>query len=139
MIGIRQEMAEAVAELLASDMALDAKLHWRTVTRPVGWDNNDETSQQGGSVSASSMTFRALFHVVDSRLSGFQRFLEVQTGDVILDYAADLGLAGKDDCRIEIGGRFYVQKNASAALLEAWDAYGEYGGSLKTLLLTQAN
>lgn len=135
---IRQELQEAVAEVLASDQAVTAKLHWREVVRPPGWDDGDETSQQGGSVTSHVMEFRALFHRVDMRLSSFQRFQEVRTGDAILDYVADLDLAGKDDCRIEVGGRIYVQKNAGAALLEAWDAYGDYGGSFKTLLLTEA-
>lgn len=138
MIGIRQELAEAVAEVLESDLALDAKLHWRVVTKPVGWDDSDETSQQGGSVVAHELEFRALFHRVDLRLSGFQRFQEISTGDVILDYAADLALDSKEDCRIEVAGGFYVQKNASKELLEAWDAYADHGGSFKTILLTEA-
>ena len=135
---IRQELQEAVAEVLASDMAVTAKLRWRTVTRPAGWDDGDETSQQGCSVAEHEMEFRALFHRIDMRLSSFQRFQEVRTGDAILDYVVGLDLDGKDDCRIEVGGVLYVQKNASAALLEAWDAEGDHGGSFKTLLLTEA-
>ena len=136
--GIGVEIAQVVEEALARELAVTAKLHWRVVTKPVGWDANDETSQAGGDADAMVMEFRALFHQVDHRLSGFQRFMEVRTGDVILDYAADLALEGKQDARIEVGGRFYVQKNASAGLLESWDAQGGYGGSMRSLLLTPA-
>lgn len=126
--------------VLDSDVACTAWLHWREVTRPPGWNVNDETTQQGGEVEGKKVEFRTLFHQVDHRLSGFQRFMEVRTGDVILDYLADLGLddAVKEDVRVEVNGAFYVQKTASAGLKEAWDAYGDHGGMFRTLLLEPA-
>ena len=136
--GIGIAIDEVVEQLLASEVAVDAVLHWREVTRPLGWDPNDEGSGAGAEVSPETLSFRALFHQVDHRLSGFQKFMEVQTGDVILDYVADLALAGKEDVRIEVNGRFYVQKNASTGLLEAWDAFTGHGGTLRTILLTPA-
>lgn len=136
--GIGIEMDAVVEQVLASELAVDAVLHWRAVTRPVGWDPNDESSDAGAVVTPGLLEFRALFHQVDHRLSGFQKFMEVQTGDVILDYVADLALAAKEDVRIEVNGRIYVQKNASTGLLEAWDAYTGHGGTLKTILLTPA-
>jgi len=136
--GIGIAIDEVVEQLLASEVAVDAVLHWRAVTRPVGWDPNDESSDAGATVTPGTLSFRALFHQVDHRLNGFQKFMEVQTGDVILDYVANLALAGKEDVRIAVNGRYYVQKNASAGLLEAWDAYTGHGGSLKTILLTPA-
>jgi hypothetical protein len=136
--GIGIEIAQAVEQVLASDVAVNVTLRWRSVVRPIGYDPNDETSQSGGTVTPGSLVFRALVHQVDHRLSGYQRFMEVQTGDVIIDYTQDLALAGKEDVRLEIGGRLFTQKNASAALLEAWDAMTGYGGTMKTLLLTPA-
>jgi hypothetical protein len=136
--GIGIEMAEITAQLLASEAAVTAVLHWREVTKPEGWDANDESSMAGAVFEPKQMEFRALKHQVDHRLSGFQRFMEVQTGDVILDYAQELALDGKEDVRIEINGRFYVQKNASAALLEAWDVEMGSGGTMKSVLLTPA-
>lgn len=137
---IQLEVLEALEMVLASDVACDAKLHWRVETRPVGWRENDESSQAGTTVADHDLEFRALFHQVDHRLSGFQRFAEVQTGDVILDYLADLGLDAPEklDMRVEVAGRFYVQKSAGTALKQAWDAFGDYGGAAKTLLLTPA-
>jgi hypothetical protein len=136
--GIGIEIDAVVEQVLASQLAVTAKLRWRTVTRPVGWDPNDESSDTGAVVAAGLLEFRALFHQVDHRLSGFQKFMEVQTGDVILDYAADLALANKEDVRIEVNGRIYTQKNASTGLMEAWDAYTGHGGTLKSILLTPA-
>lgn len=137
---IGNDIAEAMEMVLGSDLACDAVLHWREETKPEGWNDNDESSQVGTVVEDYDLEFRTLFHQVDHRLSGFQRFSEVQTGDVILDYLADLDLANpaKLDMRVEVAGAFYVQKNASAALKEAWDAYADHGGSMRTLLLTPA-
>ena len=135
------QIRTAVGLLLASEgtaNVVTAKLHWREVVRPEGYDANDESSAAGRTVTARELEFRTFFHQVEHRLSGFQRFLEVETGDVMLDYAADLELAGKADCRIEVDKKFYVQKNASAGLLEAWDVVMEGGGLLKSLLLAPA-
>lgn len=136
--GIGIAIDEVVEQVLASELAVTAKLRWRGIVRPNGWDPNDEGSDTGATVTPGLLEFKALFHQVDHRLSGFQKFMEVQTGDVILDYVADLALAAKEDVRIEVNGRIYVQKNASTGLLEAWDAYTGHGGTLKTILLTPA-
>jgi hypothetical protein len=136
--GIGIELGNVAEQLLASDAAVTAKLHWREVLKPTLFDLNDESSMREAVYERKMMEFRALKHQVDHRLSGFQRFMEVQTGDVILDYTADLDLAGKDDVRIEVGGLVYTQKNASAALLEAWDVETGNGGTMKSILLTPA-
>ena len=136
--GLEIGMRRAFEQVLASEVGVNAVLHWRSVARAVGYDANDESSASAGVVTHGEMAFRVLFHRVDQRLSGFQRFVEVQTGDVIVDYLADLALTGKEDVRIEVGGKFYVQKNASAGLLEAWDCEMGSGGTMKTLLLTPA-
>lgn len=133
--GFQIVMQRAAEQLLGSEAAVDAVLRWRTVARPDGYDPNDESSADGGVVANEELAFRCLKHIVDMRLSGFQRFLEVQTGDVIIDYMADLALTGKEDARIEINGRMFVQKNASKELLEAWDCEMGNGGTMKTLLL----
>lgn len=137
--GLREQMEGCFAMMLAQDdgaNVVTATLRWRTVTgKSAGYDPADESSASGTTVTPGSMTFRAFFHRVDHRLSGFQRFVEVQTGDVILDYLADLSLTGKEDLRVEVNGRMYVQKSASAGLLEAWDVERDAGGTLKTLLL----
>lgn len=124
-------------EFLDSEVGVDAKLHYRTVTRPPGYIEGDESSAVGTVVANAELPFRCLFHQVDHRLAGFQRFAEVQTGDVMIDFMEDLGLASKEDPRIEVVGvGMFVQKTASRALLEAWDVYMGGGGTMRALLLS---
>lgn len=132
------QMRTSMEMMLASEETanvVDATLLWRTVVRPVGYDRNDEDTAAGSVVTPGSLPFRALFHQVDARLNGFQRFLEVETGDVILDYLADLSLAGKEDVRVKVNGMIYAQKTASTKLLEAWDVAMGHGGLMKSILL----
>ena len=133
------QMRTTMAMLLATPGAanvVSATLLWRTVTRPAGYDRNDEDSAVGTVVVKGSLAFNAFFHQVEHRLSGFQRFIEVETGDVILDYLEDLDLAGKEDVRVLVNGWLYAQKTASTALLETWDTVMENGGLMKSVLLT---
>jgi hypothetical protein len=136
--GFEIEMRSQAAQMIAGPMGVPMVLHWREVVRPEGYNPNDESSTAGTVVTPRSRAFRALFHQVETRLSGFQRFLEVQTGDVMIDYLEDLELAGKEDLRVEVRGVYYTQKTASSALLESWDCQMESGGMFKTLLLTPA-
>lgn len=139
MPGIKLQQRRVQMMLLASpDTGCAAMLHWRESTRPVDYDPNDESSAMGSVVESKTHPFRCLFHQVDHRMSGFQKFLEVETGDVIIDYLEDLALDGKQDLRIEVGGKFYVQKIASKGLLESWDAQSDSGGGMRVLLLTPA-
>lgn len=133
------QMGRAFDAALASRGTMNvvtAILRWRVVVRPEGYDAADESSAEGGMVTHGRREFGAFMHRVDHRLSGFQRFLEVQTGDIILDYRDDLALAHKEDVRVDVNGRMYVQKTASTALLEAWDVEIGSAGTLRTLLLT---
>lgn len=44
----------------------------------------------------------------------------------------------KEDHRVEVNGRHYIQKSAGTALKEASDIHSGTGGYMKTLLLTPA-
>jgi len=139
--GIEIMMRSTYEQMLASEgvaNVVTAVLHWREITRPPGYDPNDESSAAETVVADLTLEFRALFHQVDHRLSGYQRYLEIQTGDVMLDYLDDLSLADKADHRVVVNGRHYVQKSASKELLETWDVQMGSGGLLRTLLLTPA-
>lgn len=138
--GIETQIRFAIESLLATEGAanvVSATLLWRAVTRPLDYDRNDEdTAQAGTTVTPGTLDFQAFFHQVEHRLSGYQRFMEVQTGDVIIDYLADLALTGKEDVRVRVNGMIYVQKSASSALLETWDVVMGNSGLMKSLLLT---
>lgn len=141
-IPLMRAQAQAILNASNATNAVDAVLHWRTFT---GHDPEappwDETSANAANLEAQDHTlpFRALFHQVGHRASGFQRFSEIEAGDIILDYLTDLDLTTKQDTRVVIQGRTYVQKSASRALLEAWDAASESTGIFRTLLLTPAH
>jgi hypothetical protein len=137
--GLIIEAELLMEQVLASEAAVDAILHWRQESLPEGYRENDESTHHGATYEAKSIEFRALFHRVDHRLSGFTRFMEIRTGDVILEYMEDLDLATKPDARIQVGDEFFVQKNASRELLEAWEVSLDQGrGLFRTLLLTPA-
>lgn len=138
--GLDIVMRHQMEQLLAADgpNTVTAKLHWRIVTTPPDYDPDDESSTAGVTTTNHELTFRALVHQVDHRLSGFQRFMEIDTGDLIVEYLADLGLGdtAKKDHRIEVNGSYYIQKSIGTALQEAWDIHSGTGGYFKTLLLT---
>lgn len=134
---IQAQMRRQAAMLLASDQAnaVSVTLHWRTRTEPVDFDPNDESS---GTVSTVPGTteFRALFHQIDHRTAAYQRFMELETGTVILDYLEDLELDGKSDVRFEVNGRFYSQKPVGKDVLEMWSVEnGDLGGFMRTIAL----
>ena len=123
-------------EMLLATEGVSATLLWRTVVRPPDYDKNDEDSAAGAVVTKHKMTFNVFFHQVEHRLSGFQRFIEVETGDVIIDYLAELSLEGKEDVRVLVNGQLYAQKTASSKLLETWDTVMANGGMMRSVLLT---
>lgn len=121
--------------------ACDVILHWRThVDPPPGFDpqlqpiSNPGTIVEDGGL-AEPTTIRAFVHYVDIATSGFQRFQEVQGGDVILDILATTNLTGKPDLRFEIDGIHYAQKPLSRELAESWDVRMGDSAVFRTLLL----
>lgn len=136
------QIQRQVRQLLASNAAnaLTVTLHWRTRTYEPGYDPGDEDTHTLAEATARSLSFRAFVHTIDHRNSAYQRFMELDTGVVMLDYVDDLELDGKEDCRFEIDGRFYVQKSVGKELLEMWSTHNdEYGGVLRTIALIPAS
>lgn len=134
------QMRRQAAQILASDQAnaSDVVLHWRERTFPAGYDPGDESSGTPTAV-AKSLTFRAMVHHVDHRNSAYQRFMELETGAVLLDYLEDLTVEEKEDPRFEIGGEFYVQKSVGKQLLEMWNTRNDrFGGLFRTIALVPA-
>jgi hypothetical protein len=137
---VRLQMLRAATLILAGNQAnaVTLVLRWAEFADTGGTDPNDESSLAGVTASQQALEFRALVHVVDHRLAGWQRFMEVQTGDIIIDYLADLSLDGKQQVSVDYNGIAYVQKSASKELLESWDVGGPANnpGVFRTLLLT---
>lgn len=137
---IQHQIRRQAAQMLASNQgpAKTVILHWREKTYPAGHDPADESSPQP-TATAESLNFRALVHHVDHRNSAYQKFMELETGNVILDYLQDLDFTNKEDPRFEINGEFYVQKSVGKKLLEMWSTENDvFGGVFRTIALMPA-
>jgi hypothetical protein len=116
-------------------------LHWRTLTdKPDGYNPKLKPVAGAGTIvedggEAGATTIRAFVHYVTPASTGFQRFQEVEKGDVILDIDAAVDLSGKHDLRFEIDGLHYVQKEHGRELSRSWDARIDGVAVLRTLLL----
>lgn len=114
--------------------ACQVKALWRD--RVVVADPEMECDTDGSDGVTHEAEFRALVHYVSPAAMGTQRFQEIETGDVILDYEPGaFDPDGKADVRFEIAGVQYVQKSTGRELVRAWDV--RLGGDeiMKTLLL----
>lgn len=111
-------------------------IHWQEISNAdPEYDPELEGSIGAGSVTDHSDTIDAFIHYVSLNTTGFQRFQEVESGDVILDVHHSTDFTGKKDLRFEIDGTFYTQKAVSKSLARSWDA--SFGGSkiLRSILL----
>ena len=97
MVRMRHQMEVLLASEDAAN-AVTAILRWREVIGRNPYRHpDDETAAVNDELTAEDMQqeFRAFAHTVQARTSGFQRFMEVETGDLIIDYLADLDLGGE--------------------------------------------
>jgi|GEM_PF-6266889 len=114
----------------------DVVLRWRSTTNPdAAYDPELEGSIGAGSIEEGTDTIRALIHYVNPGTTGFQRYSELEEGDVILDIDAGYDLSGKDDLRFTIGGTNYVQKKVGKSLARSWDVRFGDDAVARTILL----
>lgn len=67
-------------------------------------------------------TIKAFVHQVQpAGASSVRQFAEVESGDMILDFAPDADLDGKLDLVFVIHGKAYVQKEITSKLAQSWD------------------
>ncbi len=138
-----RKLRRAVRTLLRTKglNACDVTIHWRNLTsKPVGYDPEIKPLSNPGTIVENDgeedpVTIRGFVHYVTPATNGFQRFQEIQQGDVILDIDAETDLSGKDDLRFEIDGVQYVQKDHGRELAQAWDVRFGDVAILRTLLL----
>ena len=136
--GLEIGMRRAFEQVLASEVGVNAVLHWRSVARAVGYDANDESSASAGVVTHGEIGVSRAVSSGGPKTVRVPAICGSADGRCDRGLPGSLALTGKEDVRIEVGGKFYVQKNASAGLLEAWDCEMGSGGTMKTLLLTPA-
>jgi signal peptidase I len=112
-------------------------LRWREVSGlPVDYDPHIQVSRAGASFTERSATKRALIHYVNIHTTGYSKFTEIKTGDVILDFPGDVEIDGLEGLQFEIGGKIYVQKNGGNELAESWDVRCNGVPVTRTVLVT---
>jgi hypothetical protein len=97
----------------------DIVLQWNAVPPGVTPDPVD------GSVSGliqQTMTLPAFVHQVQATgASSVRQFNEVETGNIILDFAEDIAIDGLSDLVFLINGKAYVAKEIGERLAQSWD------------------
>jgi hypothetical protein len=118
-------------------------LHWRTRSgSSANFDPHLQASKVGTTYAEASETKVAFIHYVSIHTTGYTRFTQIQTGDVILDFIGDVDIDGKEGLQFEIGrvgntpGKLYVQKNAGDELAQSWDVHANNQAITRTVLVT---
>jgi len=99
----------------------DVILRWRTRSGVGDFDPVLDATNPAFAWQDQSETRKAFIHYVDIHTTGYTRNSEVKTGDVILDFPADVEIDGKESLEFEISGVLYVQKNGGKELAKSWD------------------
>ena len=116
-------------------------LRWTQLTIPTGHNPHIETSPQPTAAEQKQEVF-CFVHYVNIHTTGYTRFTEIKTGDVILDFIGDVAIDGKEGLEFEIGrvgntpGKLYVQKNGGKELAESWDVHANNQAVTRTVLVT---
>lgn len=97
-------------------------LRWRVQSAPAaGADPHLQGSGGTQTFTETTVTINALIHTVNIHTTGYTKFSEVKSGDLILDFVGDAPIDGKSNLRFEVGGISYVQKGTGKELAESWD------------------
>lgn len=81
--------------------------------------------------------FNGLIHVMEAK-SVLRQFVEIEQGDMIVDFDPDVPLDGHDNLRFVIDGQDYEQKELGGRLAQAWDVIIAGQRTLRTVLLKKA-
>lgn len=116
----------------------DVTLRWQTVVS--GTLDPTTGAQVGGIVLEHSGTVKAFLHTVSPATSELRMHEEVEIGDVLLDFAPDVDLSGKEALRFDIGGDLYVQKRVGGPASRHFDVLSTPGGgaTFRTVLARKA-
>lgn len=94
-------------------------------------------SIQGGVNTRQCLTVKALVHYAEAK-SVLRQNVEIEVGDAILDFPADVDLTGKPDLKFEFDGGVWVQKEVSEKLAKAWDASISGKQAIQTVVCKRA-
>jgi hypothetical protein len=88
-----------------------------------------------GTPTPATVTLPGLVHYVQPGTSQVRQFNEVEAGDVIVDFAADAAIDGRENLAFNILGQFYVAKQVSGKLAASWDVAAGNEKIFRTVLL----
>jgi len=94
-------------------------LKWQFWT--VGWTTDPVTGRRVGTSAPQTETVMAFVHFVGGSTVVRQN-AEIAVGDVIVDFAPDVTLEGRDGLTFEIAGVRYGEKKINGVLTMTWDA-----------------
>lgn len=80
---------------------------------------------------------QALMHAAEAK-SVLRQFVEIEAGDIILDFPPDAPLDGKDNLRFVVNGQDYEQKKLGGKLAKMWDMNIAGNLGCRTVLLELA-
>jgi hypothetical protein len=107
------------------------------------WPDDSVVSPVDGSRSGTptpgTATLPAFVHHVQAAgHSSVRQFAEIEVGDIILDFAPNVDLSGKDNLRFNIGGQWYVAKQVGDKLATTWDVQVQDQKLFRTVLVRKA-
>lgn len=91
----------------------------------------------GGVTQTKTATAKALVHHVAAS-SALRQHVEIEVGDVILDFDPTVALDGKEGLTFTVDGTLYVQKDLGEKLSTMWDALFMGKRMLRTVLVRRA-
>lgn len=128
-----------IARVMAGDkLPTSVVLQWEEW--PVDSIVNPVTGGRSGTPVMRTETQPALVHYVAAAGHGSVRqFNEIEVGDVILDFMADVQIDGRTNLRYGLpGDRWYVNKPVSDLLAQSWDVVAGGQRIFRTVLARPA-
>lgn len=104
---------------------VDVTLKWHVKGAVAAGYNSEIEATWGaaGVVTEQEQTIKAFFHTVSVGTTTYQKYEQVEKGDVILDFIGELDLAGRGELRFVVDGKTYVQKDGGAEMAKTSDAW----------------
>ena len=87
---------------------------------------------------ARTTTVNAFVHVVAIGTGSVRQFIEIETGDAILDFKPDVVLDGLEELRFMFAGSLWKLKPITDKLALSWDAFVGDRKLVRTVLVTKA-
>lgn len=113
----------------------DIVLNWTQYTGTVTVDPT--TQSKLGTSAPATQTVKGFVHYVQAT-SAVKQFVEVETGDAIVDLHQDVVVDGLDDLVFVIDGEEWMQKKISDKLVKYWSAIMHGQKLFRTVLLRKA-